>query len=80
MISVNLNKARQIAHQLRREARAAEFAPFDEAIAKRIPGTSEEEAEAARQAIRDKYAEIQVNMDLSESVAELKSCLQHCGQ
>ena len=70
MIVVNIDKARQISHQLRREDRDAEFAPLYATIAKRIPGTTEQLAEAARQSIRDKYAEIQENMNPSQSVAQ----------
>lgn len=58
MIKINIDKAKAIAHEKRREARAAEFAPHDEVIAKRIPGVAEADAEAARQAIREKYAVI----------------------
>lgn len=71
MITVNLNKAKSIAHDMRRAARAAEFAPYDEIIAKRIPGVAEQEAEAARQAIRDKYATIQADIDAATNVDDL---------
>lgn len=71
MISVNMNKAKAIAHDKRREARAKEFAPHDEVIAKRIPGTAEAQAEAARQAIRDKYAAVQVDIDAAQDVEAL---------
>jgi hypothetical protein len=71
MIKINIDKAKTIAHEKRREARTAEFAPHDEIIAKRIPGTAEAQAEAARQAIREKYAVIQEEIDAASSVAEL---------
>jgi len=54
MITVNLNKAKTISHDKRRDARAKEFAPFDEVIMKQIPGNDATVAEAARQVIRDK--------------------------
>jgi len=74
-IKIDLNKAKDIAHEKRRAARAAEFAPLDEVIMKQIPGTAASEAEAARQAIRDKYAAMQTQMDAAQSVDELKALL-----
>jgi hypothetical protein len=71
MIKINIDKAKAIAHEKRREARAAEFAPHDEVIAKRIPGVAESVAEAARQAIREKYAVIQGQIDSTVSVEGL---------
>ena len=56
MIIVNIDKAKAIGHDMRRAARAEEFKPFDEAIAKQIPGQAES-AEAQRQIIRDKYVD-----------------------
>ena len=75
MITVNLDKAKIIAHEKRRAARAEEFAPHDEVIAKQIPGVSAEEAEAARQAIRTKYEDMQTAMDAASTVEELKELL-----
>lgn len=75
MITINIDKAKAIAHDKRRAARAEEFAPYDEVIAKRIPGTAEQEAEAARQAIREKYAVIQSQIDAAETVDAIKAAL-----
>ncbi len=72
MITININKARDITHTIRREARAEEFKPHDEVIAKQIPGADAVAAEAARQAIRDKYAAIQADIDSAPGVNELK--------
>lgn len=72
MITINLNKARDITHGIRRDARAEEFKPHDEIIAKQIPGADAVAAEAARQAIRDKYAAIQQDIDSAPGVNELK--------
>jgi hypothetical protein len=74
MITINIDKAKGIAHDIRRDARAAEFAPYDDAIAKQIPGQFET-AEAARVLIREKYAQMQVQIDASSSVEDLKSAL-----
>jgi hypothetical protein len=75
MIIVNLDKAKTIAHEKRRTARAEEFKPLDEVIMKQIPGNNAVQVEAARQAIRDKYTEMQNAMDAAESVDELKALL-----
>lgn len=74
-IGINLNKAKDIAHQKRREARAEEFKPYDEVIMKQIPGNEFAQAEAARQAIRDKYAALQAQMNSATTVDELKNLL-----
>jgi len=70
MITINLTKAKDIAHDKRRTVRAAEFAPLD--IKATIPAEAVQ-AEAARQAIRDKYALIQTEIDAAASVQELKA-------
>ena len=75
MIRINTDKAKAIAHDMRRAARAAEFAPHDEVIAKRIPGVAEAEAEAARAAIRAKYADIQTAIDAASTPDEIKIAL-----
>lgn len=75
MIRVNVDKAKAIAHDMRRQARAAEFSPHDEVIAKRLPGTVEAEAEAARAAIRAKYAAMQNNIDAAATPEEIKIAL-----
>ncbi len=75
MIIVNMDKAKAIGHDMRREKRAEEFAPLDEIITKRIPGTAEAEAEAARQAIRDKYAVVQAQIDAAATPEEIKAAL-----
>ena len=79
MIKINMDKAKEIAHEKRRAARAEEFAPHDEVIAKQIPGVSAEEAEAARQAIRTKYEAMQTAMDAATTADELKALLPDNG-
>ena len=76
MITINLTKAKSIAHDRRRAQRAGEFAPFDEIIAKQIPGADAIAAEAARQEIRDKYAEVQVAIDAAADPDEIKAALE----
>lgn len=75
MITINLDKAKSIAHDKRREARAEEFKPHDEVIMKQIPGNDAAVAEAARQEIRDKYADMQVAIDNATTPDELKTIL-----
>lgn len=73
MITINIDKAKTIGHELRRAARADEFKPFDEAIAKQIPGN--DGAEVARQAIRDKYVAIQDQIEAAQTPEEIKAAL-----
>ena len=72
MIQVDISKAKEIAHEKRRTARAAEFAPLD--IEVTIPAMSEQ-AEAKRAEIRDKYADIQAQIDRANSVDSLKNII-----
>ena len=75
-IEHDMTKAKAIAHERRRVARAEEFAPLDDIIAKRIPGTTAEEAETGRQRIRDKYAKQQAAIDAATTVDQLKEALK----
>jgi len=72
MIVVNIDKAKQIAHEMRRDKRAQEFAPLD--VKATIPSEAVE-AESARQVIREKYAVIQQNIDAAESPEQIKEAL-----
>lgn len=76
MITINVEKAKAIAHDMRRQARAAEFAPHDEVIAKRIPGVAEADVETARAAIRAKYAAMQDAIDAAATLDEIKASLK----
>jgi len=73
MISININKAKTIAHDKRRAARAAEFAPLD--VKATIPSEAAA-AEAARQAVRDKYAAVQSSIDAASNVGALKTIVE----
>ena len=74
-IDHDLDKCKAIGHAKRRTKRAEEFAPHDEVIAKQIPGADAAAAEAARQAIRDKYADIQDAIDAADTPEEVKVAL-----
>ena len=72
MITINIDKAKTIAHDIRRAARSAEFAPLD--IKATIPSEATA-AEAARQVIRDKYATMQTAIDAATTTDEIKAVL-----
>lgn len=68
-IEHNMDTARAIAHDRRRAARAAEFAPLD--IEVMIPAKAAA-AEAKRQLIRDKYDRAQAQIDACVTLEDLK--------
>jgi hypothetical protein len=72
VITINIDKAKAIAHDKRREARSAEFAPLD--IKATIPSEATA-AEAARQVIRDKYNTMQTVIDEATTVDEIKAAM-----
>lgn len=73
IIIINIDKAKAIAHDMRRAARAAEFAPLD--VKATIP-SEVAAAEAARQFIRDKYASVQTAIDAATTIDGIKSALE----
>jgi len=74
-VDVDLNQAKTIGHDIRRQKRAEEFRPYDEVIAKQIPGNDPTEVESARQEIRDKYADIQDAIDAADTPGKIKAAL-----
>jgi len=72
VITINIEKAKGIAHDARRTARSAEFAPLD--IKATIPSEATA-AEAARQAVREKYAAMQTAIDSASTVDEIKAAM-----
>ena len=74
-VTQNITKAKNIAHDKRREARAEEFKPHDEIIMKQIPGADFTVAEAARAAIRTKYSTMQTAIDAASTVDAIKSAM-----
>jgi hypothetical protein len=75
-VDVDLDQAKSIGHDMRRTQRAEEFKPYDEVIAKQIPGVDAAEAEAARQAIRDKYAAVQDAVNAAKTPDAIKVALE----
>lgn len=72
MITINVNKAKDIAHDIRRAKRAEEFAPLD--VQATIPSQASA-AESARQVIRDKYAAMQTQINSASTPEEIKTAL-----
>lgn len=71
-IIINTEKAKAIAHEKRKAARDAEFAPLD--VMATVPSKAAE-AELKRQAIRDKYAVMQKAIDAAKTLDELKQAM-----
>jgi hypothetical protein len=72
----DLDKCKEIGHDIRRQQRAEEFKPYDEVIAKQIPGADAVAAEDARQQIRDKYALIQDVIEGASTPDDIKTALE----
>ena len=75
MIKINMDKAKQIGHDIRRKLREEEFKPLDEIIMKQIPGNDATVAESKRQEIRDKYTSVQTNIDNASTPEDIKRAL-----
>ena len=75
-VAVDLGKAKDIGHDIRRQQRAEEFQPFDEIIAKQIPGADAIAAEVNRQQIRDKYVEVQAAIEAAADPDAIKLALE----
>ena len=75
MITINLDKAKTVAHSIRRAQREEAFAPHDAIIAKRLPGTAGEKAEQVRQLIREHYALMQTEIDAAATPDAIKLAL-----
>ena len=72
---VNIDKAKMIAHIIRRDNREQAFAPFDAVIMKQIPGVSAVQAESERQAIRDADAVRQVGINTANTLTAIQAAL-----
>jgi len=71
-ITIDMTKAKVIAHDARRVSRNAQFAPLD--IKATIPAEAEA-AEAARAVIRTTDAALQVSMDAASDADALKALM-----
>ena len=72
MITVDMNKAKAIAHDARRVSRNAAFAPLD--IKATIPAEATA-AEEARAVIRDNDTALQTQMDAASDADALKALM-----
>jgi len=72
VITINITKAKTIAHDKRRDARSAEFAPLD--IKATIPSEATA-AETARATVRAKYATMQTAIDAATTPDEIKAAM-----
>ena len=73
MITINVDKAKGIAHEVRRAKRTEEFAPLD--VKATIPSEAVA-AEEARAAIRAKYEGVQTSIDAAADVDALKAIVE----
>ena len=71
-ITINITKAKNIAHDARRTARSAEFAPLD--IKATIPSEATA-AETARAVVRAKYATMQSAIDAATTTEQIKAAM-----
>jgi len=71
----DLDKCKALGHDIRRQQRAEEFKPYDDVIAKQIPGADAVAAEEVRAAIREKYELMQDEIDLAATPDEIKAVL-----
>ena len=72
----DLDKCKALGHDMRRQLRAEEFAPLDKVISLQLPGMDMVAAEAGRQLIRDKYAQVQEQIDAAATPDEIKAALE----
>ena len=70
----NIAKGIEIAHKYRRMMRDQEMQPYDEIVAKQIPGQAAK-AEQERAKIRTKYTVMQERIDRASNEEELRAIL-----
>ena len=73
----NLQKAKPVAHDMRRAERATAFAPHDKVILLKISNneTAEQEAEAQRVLIREADDAKQIAIDAAQDMTELRGAV-----
>lgn len=75
MISINIDKAKAIGNDIRRAKRNEAFKPFDDIIAKQIPGKDAQAAEAERVKIREADALVQEAINAASTTDEIKQAI-----
>lgn len=73
---VDISRAKNVAHNIRRYYRTEEMQPYDDIIAKQIPGEDADDAEAQRALIRTKYATKQTEIDACTTVEQLQTIIE----
>jgi len=75
VIKIDMAKAKEFAHGIRKADRDKQMEPHDKVIMMQIPGMSIIEIEAKRQAIRDVNAVVQISIDNAQDEVELKAAI-----
>lgn len=78
MITVNIDKAKNIGNEMRRKKAQDFFAPYDRVIELNIPGQKEQraQAEAKRAIIRQNDAACQVAIDAATTTDQIQQALE----
>lgn len=78
MIVIDINKAKEIANDMRRKKAQDFFAPYDRMIELNIPGQEEQraQAEAKRAIIRQNDATCQAAIDAATTPEQIKQALE----
>ncbi|MEE9351515.1 MAG: hypothetical protein V3U78_04590 [Thiotrichaceae bacterium] len=74
-ISIDIDGARETAHQIRRMNRQFEYKPHDNIIAKDIPGADKNAAYTSRDEIRIKDDQLQIDIEAGSSADAFKQTL-----
>lgn len=77
MITINIEKAKSMAHTLRRNKREQMFAPYDRVIQLNIPGNDLVVAEENRAKIRLLDNKCQAEIDASSTPEQIKEALDN---
>jgi len=75
VINEDLAMVKEMAHTRRRARRDELFKPYDEIIAKQIPGNDAQQAEQARVGIRDSDQLVQQVIDNADTVEDIRAAL-----
>lgn len=75
-VTIDMDKAKEITHVQRRASRDKEMKPYDDIIAKQIPGEDATAAEAQRALIRTKYATKQIEIDNATTIDQLQAIVE----
>ena len=73
---VDISRAKNVAHNIRRYYRTEEMKSYDDIIAKQIPGEDATDAEAQRALIRTKYATKQTEIDACTTADQLQTIIE----